>query len=200
MQAGWGQVAGNCDACTSDASTSGAIGAASVAALACAKSGAFFGEDTKCSGNTWKTDVSPIDPTHTDGYCDCSPTCGDCDGPQALEALSARADVGVDSQLCDARNGTKVSEDWAGCWDSCVDCMGDDLSHHGIVKYMPEAMGLGIVGTENWTTFNVGHANSTGSWWLCKTDSPTHKGDCTWMGLADGLPGMPKFKGLALCA
>ena len=64
---------------------------------------------------------------------------------------------------------------------------------------MPQAMGAAIVGAKNWTTYNVGHANSTGTWWLCKTDSPTHHGDCAWQGLCD-LPYMPKFKGLALCA
>lgn len=104
--------------------------------------------------------------------------------------------------------------------------MGDDLTHGGHVaragrvrekgtkktnsgkkkktkklrqRYMPEAMGAAIVGAKNWTTYNVGHANSTGTWWLCKTDSPTHHGDCAWQGLCD-LPYMPKFKGLALCA
>jgi hypothetical protein len=153
------------------------------------------GAGTKCQGNAWKDGPSPYDPAHADGYCDCAPDCADCDGPGPADGA-----LGVTSSSCDARNGTAPASDWANCWNSCVDCMGDDLSHQGIAKYMPEAMGQQIVGTANWTTYNVGHYNGTGTWWLCKTDSPTQKGDCAWMGKADGLPMGPKFKGLALCA
>ena len=198
LQAGWGQIAGNCDACDeAECSRKGLSGAESCAALACTDSPGFLGAGagTKCQGNAWKDGPSPYDPAHADGYCDCAPDCADCDGPGPADGA-----LGVTSSSCDARNGTAPASDWANCWNSCVDCMGDDLSHQGIAKYMPEAMGQQIVGTANWTTYNVGHYNGTGTWWLCKTDSPTQKGDCAWMGKADGLPMGPKFKGLALCA
>lgn len=200
MQAGWGQVAGNCDACANDdCSRTGATGSKSCAAEACTKDGTAAVAGAKCAGNKWVDGASPVDKAHVDGYCDCSPDCGVCDdGPPGF------LEVGVDSSACDVRNGTLPAADGAGCWDSCVDCMGDDDSHGGPgavhVAFMPEAMGAKIVGAANWTTYNVGHANSTGTWWLCKTDSPTHKGDCAWQGMAPTLPYSPKFKGLALCA
>ena len=199
IQAGWGQVAGNCDACDKqECSKTGAAGEKSCAALACTDSGNVgAAAGTSCQGNAWKSGTSPVDPTHTDGYCDCAPDCGDCDGPPGVLEGDK---FGVTPSFCDVRNGTSVSTDWAGCFNSCVDCMGDDLTHQGVARYMPEAMGQQIIGSKNWTTYNVGHYNGTGSWWLCKTDNPVHAGDCTWMGLADGLPNGPKFKGLALCA
>ena len=187
MQAGWGMVAGSCSSCESKCSTTGASGAASCAALACLDvaptsaartSDELFG--ISCTGNSWIAETSPIDPSHTDGYCDCSPYCGYC-----LHA--EEEEVGVTSSYCDARNGTTVSKDWASCWDSCVDCMGDD----GAVSFMPEQMCLGIVGSHNWTTLAVAHTNYTGTWWLCSDDTypPT---SCNNMGVSP-LPDMPKF-------
>ena len=69
MQAGWGQVAGNCDACNVDqCSKTGAAGKDSCAALACAKDGGAADVDAKCAGNAWVASPSPVDPTHADGY------------------------------------------------------------------------------------------------------------------------------------
>ena len=97
MQAGWGQVAGNCDACNVDqCSKTGAAGKDSCTALACAKDGAATDAGAKCTGNAWVPKASPVDPTHGDGYCDCAPDCAACDGPHVAD---------VDSRMCDVRNG-----------------------------------------------------------------------------------------------
>ena len=47
-----------------------------------------------------------------------------------------------DNAFCDCRSGLDVSPDYSPCWNSCLDCLGDD----GIIAYMPGDVAEACVG------------------------------------------------------
>ena len=72
-----------------------------------------------------------------DGFCDCCPDCLDCVHPKNGSASL------VANRFCDCRKGLEVSPDYAPCWNSCLDCLGDD----GQVAYMPGDVAAACLGS-----------------------------------------------------
>merc|ERR1711982_297430 len=50
--------------------------------------------------------------------------------------------MGVANRFCDCRKGLDVSPDYSPCWNSALDCFGDD----GQIAYMPEDVASSCVG------------------------------------------------------
>lgn len=191
--ASWGQVAGGPDACTDTCSTQMLTGEKSCCGKACTSDPS---EDVlsfppspspsaNCSSNKWVSDT-----TAAGGYCDCKPNCLECVHPKPAVELQAQAKSFVDNRFCDCRKGLDVSSDYTPCWNSCLDCLGDD----GDVQYMPKDVAESCIG-QSQCSLKV--ELSEKSWYKC---SSTQSSSCTKSSEVSGsLPNQPKAKGAMLC-
>merc|ERR1711907_698683 len=140
-------------------------GAESCCAKACTGSSGFrVDSDAHCSNNQWlgESDAS-------EGYCDCAPDCYDCvHGPPPPAPAPAPLGSFVDNRFCDCRNGLDVASDYAPCWDSCLDCLGDD----GNVNYMPDDVAASCVG-KNACYVKVEHSQTSDDWYHCSSLAET---------------------------
>lgn len=119
---GWGSVAGTCTTC-SDACSLGALsGEDSCCGTACTQDGS----SGDCQNNAWiPTSAGGCGSEYSDGHCDCCPSCDECLS-SSLGSDQSPPGSGVDSRFCDCRNGLETSLDWTPCWNSCMDCFGDN--------------------------------------------------------------------------
>jgi hypothetical protein len=197
--ASWGQVAGGPDACTDTCSTEMKSGSESCCAEACTGSSGFrVDSDAHCSNNKWLGESDS-----SEGHCDCAPDCYDCvHGPDedsdAEEDLTtpapAPAPLGsyVDNSFCDCRNGLDVASDYAPCWDSCLDCLGDD----GTVNYMPDDVAASCVG-KSACYVKVEHGKKSDDWYHC---SSLAEASCVKSSSGSGSSDeKAKAKGVFLC-
>ena len=224
--ASWGQVAGGPDACTDSCSTSMKSGAESCCGKACTSAGHSDVASAKCSSNKWVAGTNGSCGNHSKGfaggYCDCCPNCYDCvhgppppetlfptraaptatklrGGPPAAAEAPARSNPRrslVAARFCDCRFGLTVSPDYTPCWNSCLDCLGDD----GDVSYMPDDVAASCVGGTSTCSFMVveeGNSSDSNQWFKCSSSSPS---SCTASTAGSvSVPAMPKLKVAALC-
>lgn len=189
--AGWGSVAGLCETCENTCSLDSATGAASCCGTACTTSpGPTGSAGTECSDNTWVNDSSlDCGNAFSDGCCDCYPDCASC--------LNDAPAPQLDHTFCDCRKGTATSPDWAPCWNSCLDCFGDNDAAANIA-YLPEALvEAECLGQSSCFVGTAYNDDGTGTWSGC--DSADDLTTCTRdYGTVD-LVNAPKYKAIALC-
>lgn len=206
--ASWGQVAGGPDALTDTCSTEMGTGSKSCCAKACtSKSGTTDESGTTCENNAWITSKTDTCGQSGDGYCDCCPNCFDCVHPKNLPVpapLNTQRSY-VANRFCDCRAGLDVAPDYSPCWNSGLDCFGDD----GTVQYMPEDIAASCIGEkscyvfaalENSSSIDETFPHSTdvkGYWQKCTSSMAS---SCTNSKTeTTGLPAMSKAKGIVLC-
>lgn len=191
----WGQVAGSPDACSDRCSTHMLEGANSCCGQACT---AAAETSAQCDNNKWIVGATAECGTaFAGGYCDCCPNCYDCvHGPPVTTAPKRRHSRSlVDNRFCDCRNGLQLSSDYTPCWNSCLDCLGDD----GDVSYMPEDVGEACIGkSECYIEVLAGADDASGNnWYHCTSSDPS---SCTISSKGSvSIPNQSKFKAAALC-
>jgi len=207
--ASWGQVAGGPDAFGDTCSTQMLTGSKSCCAKACTSSGDLqmsTKSSTNCKNNKWMTSKTASCGKGGDGYCDCCPNCFDCVHPANPPAPSPSTvqKSFVENRFCDCRKGLDVAPDYAPCWNSGLDCFGDD----GTVQYMPDDIAASCIGKESCYIFAQESSSSIdekfppssdgkGYWQKC-TSSATSS--CTKSSTqTTGLPDKSKAKGIVLC-
>lgn len=212
--ASFGQVAGGPDACTDTCSTEMLTGESSCCAKACTASDGFLPatgasssvDAAKCEDNSWVTGTTEDCGTESSGgYCDCCPDCYSCvhgDPPAGDVAEdknssgSARAEqkprqrLLVDNRFCDCRSGLDVAPDYAPCWNSCLDCLGDD----GEVSYMPSDVAASCIGQAHCYLYAT-QDGQDGTWFSCGNSTAS---SCTASDIVK-VPDESKVKAAALC-
>lgn len=191
--ASWGQVAGGPDACTDECSTGMKGGDESCCAKACTAGSSFrSSDDAKCSGNQWLSTPSSACKSESEaGYCDCCPDCLDCvhgSPPELARELGSY----VDNRFCDCRNGLEVAFDYSPCWNSCLDCLGDD----GTVDYLPEDVAATCIGKAE-CFVRVKQGTNSNDWYSCTSLA---EGSCVKSNSGSGSSdSKAKAKGAFLC-
>ena len=130
------------------------------------------------------------------GYCDCCPDCYSCvhgdQPPAATELEQEPAASLVENTFCDCRAGLDVAPDYAPCWNSCLDCLGDD----GSVAYMPDDVAAACIDAEECFLYGV-QEGASGTWYSCTSGDVS---SCTASSAATAtLPDYSKLKAAALC-
>ena len=193
--ASWGQVAGGPDACTDECSTKEKTGAESCCGKACTAPGGFSlsDDDAKCADNAWHPDQSGDCGAGGRGYCDCCPDCEQCVHPKN-ESSSASL---VANRFCDCRRGTEVSPDYSPCWNSCLDCLGDD----GVVAYMPLDVAADCVGSSACYPWAKPDSPTKGynGWFSCTSPDPAACRPSHQQRKSADIPPQSKMKMAALC-
>jgi len=199
--ASWGQVAGGPDACTDTCSTNMLTGAGSCCGKACTSAGqeemssppavSPTASAANCTNNKWVSGVtSQCGSTFAGGYCDCCPNCFDCVHPPPPSKMQAKSFVA--NRFCDCRKGLEVASDYSPCWNSCLDCLGDD----GQVQYMTEDVAEFCIGKAE-CSVKVEASTRGNYWYKCSSKEDS---SCTKSSQASGtVPQMPKAKGAMLC-
>lgn len=198
--ASWGQVAGGPDAVGDTCSTQMGSGSQSCCAKACTSSGlqGGVGTSTKCQNNQWMPKAAGTCGTRGDGYCDCCPNCYDCvhgpppPSPAPSAGVSAKSHVA--NRFCDCRKGLDVSPDYSPCWNSALDCFGDD----GQIAYMPEDVASSCVGKSScYVLTDSNPEEGVGFWSKCTSSQAS---SCTASSTeSTNIPDQPKAKGMFLC-
>ena len=126
-----------------------------------------------------------------DGFCDCCPDCLDCVHP-----MNGSASL-VANRFCDCRRGLEVSPDYAPCWNSCLDCLGDD----GMVAYMPGDVAAACLGSSACYPWAKPDAPTAGynSWYSCASPDAASCRPSYEQRTSAQIPPMSKMKMAALC-
>jgi hypothetical protein len=98
----------------------------------------------------------------------------------------------VDNRFCDCRSGLDVAPDYAPCWNSCLDCLGDD----GDVSYMPADVAAGCVNQASCFLYGT-QAGNQGTWYSC-ADGDAAACNASAAGTVI-VPDNSKVKAAALC-
>lgn len=103
----------------------------------------------------------------------------------------------MNNRFCDCRRGLEVSPDYSPCWNSCLDCLGDD----GIIAYMPPDVAAVCVGTPECRPWAEPDFPKKGfnSWFSCQGPDPKSCTPSTQKTSAVLPPGESKMKMAALC-
>ena len=112
-----------------------------------------------------------------------SPDCSDC-----VHGAPEKPTSYVDNSFCDCRSGLDVAPDYAPCWNSCLDCFGDD----GEIVYMPSDLAEACLGEE---VCFIRADPTTLQWYSC--DGTMSDSSCTASSAGvQSIPDMSKSKGI----
>lgn len=190
---GWGSVAGSCSTCNDACSLEALGGEDSCCGVACMRDG----RSGDCQQTEWiPASAGGCGSEYSDGYCNCCPECGDC---LTSPLGSDRPGSGLDSSFCDCRNGLETSLDWAPCWNSCMDCFGDNAPA-GEVVYPPAELVSECVGSGACYVGILLNSTSPGPpLGMYASCTSLDAGSCTPVGQPSSVINGAKMKGLVLC-
>ena len=135
-----------------------------------------------------------------DGGADCNDGGGPTSNLCSLTCEPCESNVGsaIDESFCDCRNGLSVSDDYAPCWNSCMDCFGDSTNGPGDVTLYPSEALIGdnCLGKDACYIGTLTNDDGSGNWAECESDDVA---TCEKIGDSLTLMDEAKFKALMLC-